>query len=101
MTDFAQQTVGGMGWDVNAINGETITELTRIVCYDQPIYEDMRLEGDEWLGLTLDVDRASVPTTVRPMYDQAAILIQDNDSKIHNFDTITLPPCTHCSTNSE
>ena len=96
MTDFAQQTVG-----VNAIDDETITELMRIVCYDQPIYEDMRLEGDEWLGLTLGVDRSSVLTNVRPMYDQAAILIQDNDSKIHNFDTITLPPCTHCSTNAQ
>ena len=76
MTDFSQHTVG-----VNEIDDETITELTRIVCYDQPIYEDMRLEGDEWLGLTLGVDRASVLTTVRPLYDQAAILIQDNDSK--------------------
>ena len=76
MTDFSQQTVR-----VNAIDDETITELTRIVCYDQPIYEDMRLEGDEWLGLTLGVDRSSVLTTVRPLYDQAVILIQDNDSK--------------------
>ena len=89
MTDFAQQTVG-----VNAIDDETITELMRIVCYDQPIYEDMRLEGDEWLGLTLGVDRSSVLTTVQPMYDQAAIFIQDNDSKFHNSDTITLPPHT-------
>ena len=80
MTDFAQQTVG-----VNAIDDETITELMRVVCYDQPIYEDMRLEGDEWLGLTLDVDRASVLTSVQPFYDQAAILIQDNDSRLHSM----------------
>ena len=90
-TDYAQQTLA-----VNTIDDETITELMRIVCYDQPIYEDLCVEGDEWLGLTLGIDRASsVLTNVRPMYDQAAILIQDNDSKIHNFDTITLPPCTH------
>ena len=76
MTDFSQQTVG-----VNEIDAEIILQEMRIVCYDQPIYEDMRVEGDEWLGLTLDVDRASVATTVRLMYDQAAILIQDNDSK--------------------
>ena len=62
-----------------------ITELTRIVCYDQPIYDDTLVEGDEWLGLTLGVDRASVRTTVQPMYDQAAILIQDNDSKFDVF----------------
>ena len=80
MTDFAQQTVG-----VNAIDDETITELMRIVCYDQPIYDDTLVEGDEWLGLTLDVDRAGVRTTVRPLYDQAAILIQDNDSRLHNI----------------
>ena len=78
MTDYAQQTVG-----VNAIDEETITELTRIVCYDQPIYDDTLVEGDEWLGLTLDVDRSSVLTNVRLMYDQAAILIRDNDSRFY------------------
>ena len=76
-TDYAQQT-----WGVNTIDDETITELMRIVCYDQPIYDDMRLEGDEWLGLTLGVDRSSVHTTVQP---KAAILIQDNDSKFDGF----------------
>ena len=80
MTDFSQQTVG-----VNAIDDEIIIEFRRIVCYDQPIYNDDCLEGDEWLGLTLGVDRSSVLTNVRPMYDQAAILIQDNDSKFHNL----------------
>ena len=75
-TDYAEQTVG-----INAIDDETITELMRIVCYDQPIYDDDCLEGDEWLGLTLGVDRSSVLTTVRALYDQAAILIQDNDSE--------------------
>ena len=68
-TDYAQQTVG-----INAIDAERIgetstppTTLIRIVCYDQPIYDDVGLEMDEWLGLTLGVDRASVLTTVRPM----------------------------------
>ena len=76
-TDYAAQTIG-----TNAIDDETITELMRIVCYNQPIYEDMDSEGDEWLGLTLSVDRATVLTNnVRPMYDQAAILIEDNDGK--------------------
>ena len=75
-TDYVQQTMF-----VNAIDDETITELMRIVCYNQSIYDDIRLEDDEWLGLTLSVDRASVGTIVRPMYDQAAIMIQDNDSE--------------------
>ena len=74
-TDYAAQTIG-----INAIDDETITELMRIVCYDQPIYEDMDSEGDEWLGLTLSVNRATVFTYVRPMYDQAAIIIKDNDN---------------------
>ena len=88
-TDYAQQKTG-----VNAIDDETITELMRIVCYDQPIYEDDYVEGDEWLGLTLDVDRSSIITNVRPMYDQAVILIEDNDSEFHNFDATMLPHCS-------
>ena len=82
-TDYAQQTRA-----INAIDDETIrendfNEIRRIVCYNQSIYDDMRLEDDEWLGLTLSVDRASVLTIVRPMYDQAAIMIQDNDSEYY------------------
>ena len=76
-TDYAQQTLGA-----NAIDDETIMENGTIVCYDQPIYQDLRLEGDEWLGLTLGVDRASILTLTQPMYDQAAILIQDNDGRL-------------------
>ena len=81
LTDYAAQTI----W-TNAIDDETIrenepNEIRRIVCYDQPIYDDDCLEEDEWLGLTLDVDRETVLTIVRPMYNQSAILIQDNDSK--------------------
>ena len=75
-TDYAQQTMA-----VNATDDETITEQIRIVCYNQSIYDDIRLEDDEWLGLTLSVDRASVLTNVRPMYDQAAIMIQDNERR--------------------
>ena len=87
-TDYAQQTRA-----INAIDDETIrenepNEIRRIVCYNQSIYGDIRLEDDEWLGLTLSVDRASVLTNVRPMYDQAAIMIQDNDRR--NMMLITL-----------
>ena len=81
LTDYSAQTI----W-TNAIDDETIREnepieIRRIVCYDQPIYDDDSLEEDEYFGLTLDVDDASVNAVVRPMFDQAAILIQDNDSK--------------------
>ena len=78
ITDFAQQTQF-----VNAIDDVTITELMRIVCYNQPIYEDLRLELDEYTGLTLGVNQVgtTVLTLVRSMYDEASILIVDNDSE--------------------
>ena len=79
-TDFAQQTRA-----VNVIDGIIITELRRIICYNQPIYDDPCLETDEYAGLTLgviddnDFDRTTVLTEVEPLYDQASILIVDND----------------------
>ena len=82
-SDYAQQTVVNNAIDDERI-GENERELIRIVCCDQPIYDDSCLEADEWLGLTLGVDRASVLTVVRPMYNEAAIVIQDNDSKLCN-----------------
>ena len=78
-SDFAQQTVS-----VNAIDDFLITEERRIICYSQPIYEDFRLEPDEYVGLTLRVaenEQTTVFTTVKSMYDQASILIVDNDSE--------------------
>ena len=81
LTDYAQQTIGTNAIDGRRIRENEPNEIRRIVCYDQPIYDDECLEEDEWLGLTLGVDDATVLTVVQPMYDQAAILIQDNDSK--------------------
>ena len=80
-TDFAQQTPA-----VNVIDDTFITEFMRLICYNQPIYEDNCLELDEYAGLTLGViDNDNVLTTVlteiKSMYDQASILIVDNDSE--------------------
>ena len=81
-TDFAQQTRA-----VNVIDGIIITELRRIICYNQPIYDDLYLEPDEYAGLTLgviddnDFDRTTVLTEVEPLCNHTAILIVDNDSK--------------------
>ena len=90
-TDFAQQTR-----PVNAIDDVLITELIRIVCYNQPIYEDLRLELDEYVGLTLGVRKrgTTVHTVVRPMYDEASILIVDNDSE---SPCIVIEQVTNCS----
>ena len=81
-TDFAQQTRA-----VNIIDDIIITEERRLICYNQPIYDDLQLEPDEYAGLTLgvidenDFDRTTISTIVEPMYDQSAILILDNDSE--------------------
>ena len=78
-SDYAQQTSA-----VNVIDDTLITELMRIVCYSQPIYDDLRLELDEYAGLSLGVkdnQLTTVLTTVQPIYDQASILIVDDDSE--------------------
>ena len=81
-TDFAQQTRA-----VNVIDGIIITEERRIICYNQPIYDDPCLEPDEYAGLTLgvvddsDFDRTTIPTEVEPFCDHTAILIVDDDSE--------------------
>ena len=73
-TDYAEQTLA-----VNSIDDQVICELMRRVCYNQPIYDDTLVEGSEYFGLSLSVTQATVYTEVRPMHDQAAILILDND----------------------
>ena len=50
-TDYAEQT-----FHVNTIGDQLINATMRIVCYNQPIYDDKRLEVSEYAGLTLDVD---------------------------------------------
>ena len=78
-TDFAQQIRV-----INVIGGIIISEERRIICYNQPIYDDLSLELDEYAGLTLGVknnDQTTVQTEVEPLHDQAAILIVDNDSE--------------------
>ena len=74
-TDFAQQTPA-----VNVIDNIFITEVMRFLCYSQPVYEDFQLE---YAGLTLGVIDllTTVFTNVEPMYDQASVLILDNDSE--------------------
>ena len=74
-TDYAQQTR-----TVNAIGD---IKLRRIVCYNQTIYDDSHVELDEYAGLTLGViHNYNQPLTQsKDMYDQASILILDNDSK--------------------
>ena len=73
-TDYAEQTSDVI---------ELLTPVMRIVCYNQSIYDDTRLEVSEYAGLTLGVSEATVLTVVQPMYDYIAICIQDNDGKLY------------------
>ena len=80
--DFAQQTPAS-----NLIDDIFIIQEMRLICYNQPIYDDMHVELDEYAGLTLGViDNDNVLTTIltrmEPMYDQVSILIVDNDSEL-------------------
>ena len=79
-TDYPEQIFG-----VNAIDDQLITAVMRIVCYDQPIYDDGRLEVSEYAGLTLDVDDniqfTTVLTEVEELYNFASIRILDDDSE--------------------
>ena len=73
-TDYAQQTIS-----TNTIDDQVITQERRTICYNQPIYDDRLPEGLEYFGLSLSVAESGVFTTLRPMYDQVAIVIRDND----------------------
>ena len=78
-TDYRQQTRA-----FNLLDDVIITETRRIVCYNQTIYDDIRVEPKECFGMSLGVrnnPRTTVETTVRPDYDQVSICILDNDSK--------------------
>ena len=78
-TYYAQQTPA-----VNVIDDLVINATRRIICYNQPIYEDLSLEPNEYAGLTLGVIdnvHTTVIRNVKLMYDQASILILDNDSE--------------------
>ena len=84
-TDYAQQTLASNAIDNEIIRENDYNTIRRVVCYDQPIYDDVHLEDDEWLGLKLGVERSSSPTNVRLMYDEAAILILDNDGGLYTY----------------
>ena len=72
----------------NRIRSIGINATRRIICYDQPIYDDMRLEVSEYFGMTLTVQaaRTTLLTEIWPMYDQVAILILDDDGERAHYE---------------
>ena len=90
-SDFQQQTAA-----VNIIDDILIREEVKIVCYNQTIYDDIRLEANEYAGLTLGVEdypQTTVLTFVKELFDQASIFIVDDDSefnaKYHRSECVT------------
>ena len=80
-SDYEQQIFG-----FNHIRNTVSNETRGIVCYNQTIYDDMRLEVSEYLGLTLTVQDISTGSTYNiiidpSFYSEVAIRILDNDSK--------------------
>ena len=65
----------------NHIRNTVFNETRRNICYNQTIYDDMRLEVSEYLGLTLTVVSNKLRAIIDPLYSQVAIQILDNDSK--------------------
>ena len=73
--DYEQQVLG-----FNHIRNNVFNETRGNICYNQTIYDDMRLEVSEYMGLTLTVI-STVRTYIDPLYSQVAIQIVDNNSK--------------------
>ena len=77
MTDYEEQTESQ-----NRIRDTVISATRRVICYNQPIYNDERLEVSEYAGLQLSVIKSDIIVVVEKNYDNAAILILDDDSKL-------------------
>ena len=78
LTDYEEQTESQ-----NRIRNTVINATRRLICYNQPVYNDERLELREYAGLQLSVQNASVGLVlVQEQYDNAAILILDDDSQL-------------------
>ena len=66
----------------NVIMRMAITNTTRVLCYNQTIYDDDRMEEDEFFSLTLTIQTGSAMTTVvDPQLSSAVIKIVDDDGK--------------------
>ena len=92
-TDYAEQTFG-----VNAIDDQVINAARRIICYDQPIYDDERLEVSEYAGLTLGIYTrfTTVRTEVQELYNFASFQILDDDSEFASSHIIVIHPLNLC-----
>ena len=78
LTDYEEQTRSR-----NRIRNTFINSTTRAICYDQPIFNDNRLESSEYAGLQLNIrDASGGLVLVQEHYDNAAIQIVDDDRQL-------------------
>ena len=57
-----------------------ITQTTRVVCYNQAIYEDETVEQDEFFSVVLIIQDGSDDRTVTNEFGRAVFAIRDNDT---------------------
>ena len=68
----------------NPIMNMIIGKSTHTICYNQTIYDDSRVEEDEFFSLTLLVQAGSaIVTQVDPELSSTLVKIMDDDGKIH------------------
>ena len=59
-----------------------ITQTTRVVCYNQILYDDEKVEGDEYFRIKLIIQSGSTAgTIIQSSHSSAVVRIVDNDSK--------------------
>ena len=70
----------------NPIRDMVITETTRVICYNQTIYDDNHVEDDEFFSLTLTVqDGSALITLVDTQLSSAVIKILDDDGELKSL----------------
>ena len=75
-TDYEEETSR-----FSTIRDTDITEFKRMICYEQVVYDDLRLEKEEYVGLALVPDDLDTVVETEPLYNESVVIIIDDDSK--------------------
>ena len=75
-TDYEEETSR-----FSTIRDTFISELRRMICYEQVVYDDLRLEREEYVGLALVPDDLDTVVETEPLYNESVVIIIDDDSK--------------------
>ena len=65
----------------STIRSTFIEEERRQICYNQVVYDDVRLELTETTGLGLVPDDLDTQVEAEPLYSDSVVFIIDDDSK--------------------